>query len=168
MDNSTLKAHPWTKAYLDASNLLLRGAVILLCGKRGTGKTQMATNLCVQIGQTTDPEKIRYATAAEISMMIRSTFGSASTISEVDAMKKILSPKILVIDECQERAQSAFEDQRLSQIVDRRYGAMVDTILIANLMPNELSKELGSSIMSRANECGGVVVCDWNSFREPA
>lgn len=42
---------------------------------------------------------------------------------------------------------------------------MKDTIPIANLKEEEFLKSIGQSAESRLREVGGVIVCDWPSFR---
>ena len=45
---------------------------------------------------------------------------------------------------------------------------MLDTILIGNVgTPNELQELMGIPMADRIRETGGVIVCDWPSYREP-
>jgi hypothetical protein len=53
----------------------------------------------------------------------------------------------------------------ISTILDRRYADNLPTILIANLKITDLPNKISDSVISRANECGGVVVCDCEYFR---
>jgi len=43
---------------------------------------------------------------------------------------------------------------------------MNDTILTCNLGTEELAASLGPSIVSRMEEGGGVIECNWPSFRK--
>ena len=51
-------------------------------------------------------------------------------------------------------------------MIYKRYGAMKDTILISNQTPDVFQKAIGSSILSRLQETGAIIQCDWPSFRE--
>jgi hypothetical protein len=42
---------------------------------------------------------------------------------------------------------------------------MTDTILTCNLDRNMLAENLGPSIVSRMKEGGGILECNWPSFR---
>ena len=63
------------------------------------------------------------------------------------------------------RGESDFENRLLSHIVDKRYDACLDTVLISNQEEAAFLKSMGSSIVSRMNETGGLIICKWNSFR---
>ena len=86
-----------------------------------------------------------------------SFFPLALRVSRIDSM--------LILDEVQERGNTAWEDRILTHILDRRYGAMVPTIIIANLTESALVECLGDSIISRLTETGGVIEIDGPSHR---
>jgi len=123
-------------------------------GPRGTGKTQAATLLAFEFDSA--GFSACYSTAFEFFLAIKSSFNS-STQSEDDVLKRFLSPALLVLDELQERGDTAFEDRMLAYLIDRRYRDCKATILIANLKPDAFATALGSSIMRRVNETGGVI-----------
>jgi DNA replication protein DnaC len=102
----------------------------------------------------------------EFFISIKSSFRRSSETSEDDVLESLASPKLLVIDEVQERSESAWEDRLLTFLVNQRYNAMKDTILIANLTKAEFAQSVGASIVSRLNETGGIIECAWPSFRQ--
>jgi DNA replication protein DnaC len=136
--------------------------LVALIGPRGTGKTQLS------VGAMLDVMSLRrsalYMTAMDVFLWLRAVYADPD-VSELDAVAELLAPSLLVIDEVGERGETPFEDQRLTYIIDKRYAAMKDTIVIANLRPEELAKSLGSSIVDRLRECGGIIECKWESFR---
>jgi DNA replication protein DnaC len=107
---------------------------------------------------------VRYTRAMDAFLTIRKSYSTGG--SEFDAMKRFTDPRLLVIDEMQERSDTPFEDRVLVNIIDNRYGRMLDTVLIANSTPEQFAKAVGPSIYSRASEVGAVVECNWPSFRE--
>jgi len=42
---------------------------------------------------------------------------------------------------------------------------MLATVIIANMSEAEVRAQINPSIVSRAEETGGLVVCDWASYR---
>lgn len=175
----------WADAYRSVSGMLRTGCIIILLGPRGTGKTRMAVSLARKTmsmdreasgwghrGPIYDHQPlpnpgavgIRYTRAMELFLTIRKSYATGG--SEFDAMKTFTDPRLLVIDEMQERSDSQFEDRVLVNIIDNRYGRMLDTVLIANSTPEQFAKAVGPSIYSRASEVGAVVECNWPSFRE--
>jgi len=53
----------------------------------------------------------------------------------------------------------------LFELLNRRYNDLKDTILIANKSKAEFQDYIGPSLASRMNETGGIVECNWPSFR---
>lgn len=181
---------PWTQALNKLTDKLRTGFLAGLVGLRGTGKTQMASALIInclkpRLISTShyeyDYEKrdhvtktrkryytssAKYITAMDIFLCIRSTYKPASKATEESVIAEMTSPKLLVIDEVQERSNTEFEDRILTHIVDIRYCNKLDTLLISNLLPDEFAKSVGPSIASRCNETGGIIECAWESFRK--
>ena len=150
------------------------GCLLALIGNRGSGKTQMAAHLIRDRVDSMPPPKERVAgpprmvRAMEFFLDLRACYRTAATQSERDALKTYASPSLLVIDEAHERGESDWENRMLTHLIDRRYSEMLDTILIANLTEEPFKKSMGPSIISRLQETGGIVVCNWPSFRTAA
>ena len=155
---------PWLDKLKDLKGQIGKGCLLALLGKRGTGKTQMAVELmrhtCVQ------GRSAKYTTAMRFFTAVKDSYKGDTTESAV--LKQYLKPCLLVIDEAQERGETGWEDRLLGSLVDSRYGAMRDTVLVSNLARREFERAIGSSIMSRMSETGGIIECNWPSFRAPA
>lgn len=143
-------------------------ALMLLIGDRGPGKTQIATWWAAQrCAAGRAPGK--YLKCADLIGEIKATWhdGGRSVGTESDVLRKYRRTKFLVIDEFHERGGSDWESRCLVNIIDHRYDAMLATVLIANLTEDQAARDINPSIISRANHTGGVVLCDWPSYRTP-
>ena len=139
------------------------GFTLGLIGARGNGKTQMGVWLmkfCLRSGKSA-----RYTTAAGFFMEIRACFKRDTEHTEEEIVKKYRLPNFLVIDEIGKRSDSDWENTMLFELLNKRYADQTDTLLIANLSPAEFGKTIGASISSRMSEAGGIIECDWESFR---
>ena len=163
---------PWSQSAEWLTSKMGSGGLYILVGPRGTGKTMMATRACMSVAQgiaNTGSEQTgcKYTTAMDLYLTIKETYDDQARLSEKAALALYTKPRVLVIDEVQERARSEWEQRLLTLIVDKRYSdGAKDTIIIGNLKPEELTRELGPSIMSRAVETGKILVCDWPSYRK--
>ena len=136
----------WNRRFQRIKNRLQKDRGILgIIGNRGTGKTQLAAEIIKDLA----PESATYTTAMELFLRIRATFDKGSSETEKDIVKQLASTQLLVIDELQERSESAWENRLLTEIIDKRYGNERPTILISNLTASELTASLGDSITDR-------------------
>ena len=154
----------WGGHFARAKSVAASGGIIALIGKRGTGKTRLAA----EVLRDKAPERGRYTTAMGLFLRIRASFSKTSPESEAQIIEELARCPLLILDELQERGNTAWEDRLLTHLLDRRYGAMKPTILIANLEPSGLTNTLGDSIVSRLNETGGVLHLDGPSHRTNA
>lgn len=157
----------WTKAHNHLFSIVdrkeRRGFICALVGNRGSGKTQLGVE-AIRMGCKA-LYSCRYTRAFDVFMEVRAAMKSDHA-TEVDAMREFIDPEMLVIDEMQERGETAFEDRILVNIIDKRYGQMNDTILIANQTPEHFTAALGPSVTDRIRETGGIIECTWESFRK--
>ena len=156
----------WTAKLARLAPQIGSGTLVALIGPRGTGKTQLAVELIRRHVADSDKPWPVYARAIEIFMWLRESFGPANR-TEAEAVRAFTAPKLLVIDEAHERGGSDWENRLLTYIIDVRYAEMRDTILVSNETLAGFKAAIGSSIYSRLTETGGVIVCDWPSFRIP-
>jgi DNA replication protein DnaC len=170
---------PWFDAVKRAHGILKQGGIVALYGKRGTGKTFMAFDLaqhskafpdpCIPRPDEYHPIRYRpaiYRTAMKIFLEIRDTFRKSAEKSELELMDELASAVLLVIDEAQERGETEFENQKLTAIIDARYQQCRPTIIIGNYSTKaEFAASISPSIVSRIQEGGGAIHCDWPSFR---
>lgn len=160
-----IKPHDcWRKTRDGIANQLGSGFLLAVIGGRGPGKTQIAVDVCkAALAAGLQP---RHVDAMTIFLDIRASFKQDSELCERDVIAAYCSPHLLVIDEIQERGETDFERRILNHIINQRYNAMRDTLVVGNLNQPQLELSLGPSIVSRMNETGGIIVCGWKSFRE--
>jgi DNA replication protein DnaC len=154
---------PWVQARDKIIRKIGSGFLIALIGRRGPGKTQIAEQAIVIA--TSMQRSALYVRAMTIFLDLRATFKSEAD-SEASIVERYRTPKLLVIDEMQERGETPWEDRMLNHLIDLRYGDMSDTLLVANLTRKALAKSLGESISERLRETGGIIECTWASFRK--
>ena len=136
--------------------------LIVLAGGPGTGKTVIATWLASE-REAKGKNPGRFLTAYEMFSRMKQCWGKNEDSETVLAAWKRIP--FLVIDEAQTRAGTDWENNVLDELINARYSQMLPTVLIANLTLAEAQKSLGPRIMDRANECGGIVDCNWKSYR---
>ncbi len=154
--------------YLTLKQRLGTGAVLALIGPRGTGKTQLGCDLICE-ATTGRGMSARYAKAIEFFMGIKATFQRNAEETEKAVIDRFRRPALLVLDEISSRGETEWEDRLFDHLIDERYGAKKDTILIGNFVTvRDFDASVGPSIASRLSETGGVIDCNWASFRNPS
>jgi len=148
----------WTAKLAMLKAMLGTGCIVALCGNRGGGKTQLAVELirrtCYAGGTAL------YRRLMEFYIDIKSSYDNKDE-TEASVIARYAAPAILVLDEAHERTERVWETSMLNLLIDKRYAAMKDTVLIANLTRAELPGALGPSIMRRLDDTGGIVECAW-------
>lgn len=155
------EANDWVKLYEKALAEVKDGGLLAITGSRGTGKTRLAA----EVARAFSRKNSQYETAMGLFLKIRDSYNNKKAASELEIVTDLSKCELLVIDEIQERGNTEWEDRLLNHIIDKRYGNMKPTILIANLTKNELAAALGSSIVSRMNETGGMIEMTGKSHR---
>jgi DNA replication protein DnaC len=140
-----------------------RDSMFLLAGTRGNGKTQLATYLAYQRRVAHGKPAGRYIKALNLFEALKESWGSRKT--EDSILRPYRSAGLLVIDEIHERGESDWENRKLVNLLDHRYDRMLVTILLGNIEAGRAEAELSPSIISRMKETGGVIECDWPSYR---
>lgn len=141
-----------------------KGLLIAVAGGRGTGKTQMAASLMKHCTDCLRPAL--YTTAIRFFMRMKTAYKKDSEKTEEQILNEYRKPSLLVIDEIGKRADTEWENNLLFELINSRYGDLTDTLLIDNRSKEEQAKAIGDSLVSRINESGGYVWCDWPSWRE--
>lgn len=155
-------------AYADAAarvaRLTERPAILGLVGDRGPGKTWIGWGLVLDFCRAARPAM--HLKALDYFAELKRTYGASARRDESAVETDYLRPELLVIDELHERGDTPWEDRMLSRLVDKRYDAMLATLLISNQTVEAFKERVGPSIADRMKEDGGgIIVCDWPSVR---
>jgi hypothetical protein len=180
-DSVTIHGDEWENAYQRAKVCAERGGLIVAYGGRGTGKTQMAFHLARQAsfpnalfppiyknGFTPEyrSRPAIYTKAMEIFLDCKHSFSrkDAPTVKEI--LQRLEDAAFLIIDEAQVRGETKFEDDMLTHLIDKRYDGERATMLITNLGRKEFAATLSPSIISRIEQIGCGIDCNWQSYRK--
>jgi|688.fasta_scaffold52455_3 DNA replication protein DnaC len=179
-DSVEIFGDEWQAAYERAKICAERGGLIVAYGGRGTGKTQMAFHLArnanfpnvslpaIYKNGFTPEYRSRpaiYIKAMEIFLDCKHSFSrkDAPTVKEI--LQKLEDAAFLIIDEAQVRGETKFEDDMLTHLIDKRYDGERATMLITNLGRKEFAATLSPSIISRIEQIGCGIDCNWQSYR---
>lgn len=143
---------------------LFTGFTVALVGDRGVGKTQMGADLMLTV--TDFLKSAEYVSATGLFSEVKSSYHPVSKLTEPEVTGQFCQPRFLVIDEYEKRGDTDWENRILFDILNIRYGMKKDTILLSNLTHKTFVEMLGPSMASRINETGGIITCDWPSFRQ--
>ncbi|MBS0187935.1 MAG: ATP-binding protein [Planctomycetes bacterium] len=160
------KSQRWAEAHRKLSELTARaGSIVILTGAHGTGKTHLACDIIKGYCAT---GSARYETWADIGRRWREAIVSKDGESERRVLTELDRPSLLIIDEIEVGKDGEFADRNMRELLDRRYRNLKTTVLLSNLSPEALEARLDPSVLSRISETGGIIVCDWASFRGAA
>lgn len=143
------------------------GFLIAMLGERGTGKTQAAVEVIRAYCQTAARPSALYVRAMDVFMSLKESYRRDGP-TERSQLERFAKPSLLIVDESQERGSTDWEDRLLTHLIDLRYANGTDTLLLSNLKPDAFKASIGPSIFSRLIETGGIIECNWQSFRERA
>ena len=140
---------------MDAIKVAPPGSIMVVVGPRGNGKTQLA----VEIGRwllETD-KSVHYTTPVNLALRFRSARRWKSEESEEDVFDSLASVTGLIVDEIGQDVGNSDDAALFFRLIDHRYANLKRTLLIGNFLATSVSQVLGSSIVSRAHECGGIL-----------
>jgi len=155
----------WGRTLARLNGKLGSGLFAVLSGRHGSGKTQLAVEMMRHQIEDIHRSAV-FLSATEFFIQVKATYRPDAQVSEADVLAKYAKPAFLVVDEIEKRGASEWENNLLFHLFNRRYNAVKDTLLISNLPEAELCQHLGPALVSRLNETGGVISCNWPSRRE--
>lgn len=156
-------AHPWTKTRARVLGMLGKGVMVCLTGTRGNGKTQIGVDAILTT--TRGGRSAMFVTAQRLFMAFKGSFDEGAKRNEIQVLDDFRRPALLVIDEIGQRAESEWENRTFFELLNARYNDLTDTILTCNLEASKLVASIGPSLASRMQEGGGVMECNWPTFR---
>jgi DNA replication protein DnaC len=152
------------------------GAIVALVGPRGLGKTVLSIQIVIKrIWRWKDTNMgyrpypwMPYRKLSDLMGRYKplyADFGSIGMDELESARKALVGAPLLIIDEVGDYDDSKIRQRLLSDLLDRRYSALTDTLLISNQEPEAFAASVGQSVVSRISECGAIIPCNWPSFR---
>lgn len=140
-----------------------RGTAIVMTGSTGTGKTHLACavgNSVMADHQAT----VAFGTVTEHTRAVKSAFQKDSEVSEQAALRALIEPDLLIIDEVGMRS-TEYDQQVLFDVINSRYAQMRPLVLMTNLTLEELKVLLGDRLADRLQEIGVFINFAWPSYR---
>lgn len=157
--------HPWNATLRSLQHRMegQNGILVSLLGDYGTGKGMMACELIHSFAAVKKSSLFIYA--ADLFDSVKEVYRTEeSTVRKQLAIYR--QPDFLVIDEVNQ-GLSEVDCRYLQRIITYRYDDIRETLLISNEKPEIFAKLIGDRIISRMQSCGGIIECNWPSFRTP-
>ena len=162
--DAAIKAHKAAQSY--AQNFdehCKNGQGLNFVGGVGTGKTHLAVGIALEaIKQGYTPLFISVFGAIR---HIKDAWRRDSDRSETEALNDLITPDLLILDEVGVQFSSDTERLIIFDVLNRRYEDLRPTIIISNLMMDEISKVIGERVVDRLRECNKAYWFNWGSYR---
>lgn len=166
-DEIELRGDGWKAAFAKlCHDVKAPGAMLVLCGSNGPGKTRMGVEL-IRAAVNPIGWSCRYFTGQ--GLIDHLTAAARGEPSEALALNNrlIRDVDLLVVDEIEKRRESEHAFRSQERILRERSDWGGRTVLITNLKPADLTPHLGVAVARRI-PAESVIVCDWPSFRRPS
>ncbi|WP_129932391.1 MULTISPECIES: ATP-binding protein [unclassified Pseudomonas] len=143
------------------------GRSLLLTGNVGCGKTHLASAIVRTV--VADHGRALIIPAGDIVSIARASMVPGSGYTDRDAVVHLGGLDLLVIDEVGAQKGSEYELGLLHSIIDRRYQAVLPTVVVSNLNAEGLKSYIGDRALDRLRQNGGQQVgFTWSSMRAVA
>lgn len=139
---------------------------LIFLGKPGTGKSHLCCGIVSALYRT---HTVRRIDLPDLIREIRSTWSRKSERTEDEVLDFYGAADLLIIEEVGTGAGTDDERARVFQVINRRYEAMLPTVVVSNLSFDELQHEMGERVIDRLREGDRALVSfDWKSARSAA
>jgi DNA replication protein DnaC len=145
------------------SEKLDSGDGLIMMGNMGTGKTHLAVGL-IRVATRTHSVLSRYVTAPALFSRVRASY-SGNGETEADILAEYANTPLLVLDEIGVGKGSDNEMNLIYALLGRRYDECRPTVIVTNLMSEDLKAWLGERVVDRLRETSPVVLFNWDSHR---
>lgn len=136
---------------------------LLLLGKPGTGKSHLCCGMVTALYRT---HKVRRIDMPDLIRNIRATWQRKSEYTEEEVLDWYGSLDLLILEEVGTGSGTEDERARIFQVINRRYEAMLPTVVVSNLSFEELKAEMGERVIDRLREGERThVAFEWDSAR---
>jgi len=143
------------------------GRSLILTGNVGTGKTHLASAITRTV--VADGASALIIPASDIIAIALASMKPGSGYTDRDVVLHLGGLNLLVVDEVGVQKGSEYELGLLHSIIDRRYQAILPTVLVSNLDAAGLAKFIGERAVDRLRQNGGKAVgFTWSSMRAVA
>lgn len=134
---------------------------LLLIGKIGCGKTHLAH----AAGQRLIEKKfkVRFWLVADLLDAIRDTYSQPSAVTSDIMEAMAYAPDVLILDDLGVEKQTDWVQEKLFQILDRRYSEGRPLLMTSNKDLSEISPRLSSRFRDRS--ICKIVVCEGEDYR---
>lgn len=140
-----------------------QGANLVFIGKPGTGKSHLACGIILALYRS---HRVCRIDLPDLIRDIRATWSRKAEHTEAEVLDYFGELDLLIVEEIGTGAGSEDEKARIFQVINRRYEAMLPTILVSNFDLNALEQEIGSRVLDRLREGDrAVLTFDWPSMR---
>lgn len=144
------------------------GQCVLMCGKRGTGKTHLAVGIGMEVMDKFG-SVVLFTTVMRAVRRVKETYGKGSELTEAQAIAEHVFPDLLILDEIGVQFGSEAEKLILFDILNERYEKRKPTIFMSNLEKDGVTAYLGERIYDRLREDGcEYIAFTWESYRGKA
>lgn len=157
------KAKAACQALIDAIQEGREAPNLIMTGKPGTGKTHLSCGIVLALhGQ----KRVKRVDLPDLIREIRGTWRKDSEVTEETVLDWYGALDLLILEEVGTGSGSDDERARIFQVINRRYEAMLPTVVVTNLSLAELRTEMGERVIDRLREGErSLVVFDWESAR---
>ncbi len=155
----------------DKVDRIMRHEIAVILGVRGVGKTQVAVEVLRRVAFNHELAResgrpvvrLMYARAWDLFHRLKGSYQKDGLLA---AMREVLAPAWLVIDEMHAVQATEWERHALENLIDKRYGERKRTLMVANQTKAQFVELVGESVASRIVETGGAVdASQWQNRR---
>lgn len=137
---------------------------LIMTGTPGTGKTHLCCGVVLALHAA---RRVCRIDLPDLIREIRATWRKDSEYSEDSVLDWYGALDLLILEEVGTGSGSDDERARIFQVINRRYEAMLPTVVVTNLSLAELRTEMGERVIDRLREGErSLVVFDWESARK--
>jgi DNA replication protein DnaC len=155
----------FARAYVaQFDQVLTTGRSAIFVGKPGTGKTHLAAGIGLAL--MARHYHVLFLTVLRALRLVKDTWSRGSEWTESEVVARLARPDLLILDEIGMQFGSRTEENILFDVLNERYESRRPTLLISNLVVDEVRDVMGERIWDRLREDGGdIVTFDWVSYR---
>lgn len=149
----------------DFHRIMRTGRGALFLGMPGTGKTHLACGIALKIMEGGEYVAL-FTTVMRAMRRVKDTWRKGSKESETQAIKALVFPHLLILDEIGVQFGSETEKNIIMDVINERYEQRKPTIMLSNLELEEVKAFIGERVFDRLREDGGEYIpFTWGSHR---